>query len=124
MSRPPRCAPLRRATYARHRNPTTPPTHGGSWTFSGVDLADLDEDSIGDLTAFAGASTGLISDDDVRLTAEEIAPGSAALMIVYENRWAASFVAAVRRNGGELIAFERIHISDLIAALDAAEAAA
>ena len=93
-------------------------------TFSGVDLADLDEDSIGDLTAFAGASTGLISDDDVRLTAEEIAPGSAALMIVYENRWAASFVAAVRRNGGELIAFERIHISDLIAALDAAEAAA
>ena len=93
-------------------------------TFSGVDLADLDEDSVGDLTAFAGASTGLISDDDVRLTAEEIAPGSAALMIVYENRWAASFVAAVRRNGGELIAFERIHVSDLIAALDAAEAAA
>lgn len=44
-------------------------------------------------------------------------------MIVYENRWAASFVAAVRRNGGELIAFERIHVSDLIAALDAAETA-
>jgi uncharacterized membrane protein len=92
--------------------------------FSGVDLADLDQDSVGDLAEFAGASTGLISDDDVRLAAEEIAPGSAALMLVYENRWAASFVAAVRRNGGELIAFERIHVSDLIAALDAAEAAA
>jgi Family of unknown function (DUF6325) len=92
-------------------------------TFSGFDLADLDQDSVGDLSAFAGASTGLLSDDDVALAAGEIEPGTAALLIVYENRWAASFVAAVRRNGGELIAFERIRTRDLISALDAAEAA-
>lgn len=93
-------------------------------TFSGFDLADLDEGSPGDLTAFVGASTGLLSDDDVALAAEEIEPGAAALMIVYENRWAAPFVAAVRRNGGVPIAFERIRPQDLIDALDAAEAAA
>ena len=93
-------------------------------SFSGFNVADLDESRIGDLTAFAGASTGLISDDDVKLAADEIEPGTAAAMILYENRWAASFVSAVRRNGGELIAFERIHVADLIAALDAAEAAA
>lgn len=93
-------------------------------SFSGFNVADLDQDRIGDLTAFAGASTGLISDDDVKLAADQIEPGTAAAMIVYENRWAASFVSAVRRNGGELIAFERVHVSDLIAALDAAEAAA
>src|SRR5436305_14756942 len=29
-------------------------------TFSGFDLADLDQDTAGDLTAFAGASTGLL----------------------------------------------------------------
>ena len=45
-------------------------------------------------------------------------------MLVYENRWAGPFVAAVRRNGGELIANERIHTQDLIDALDAAESAA
>lgn len=92
-------------------------------TFAGFDAADLEENRIGDLTAFAGASTGLISDGDVKLAADEIEPGTAAVMIVYENRWAAPFVTAVRRNGGELIAFERIGVQDLSAALDAAEAA-
>ena len=93
-------------------------------TFSGFDIADLEQGSVGDLTAFVGASSGLLNDDDVALAAQEIEPGTAALLIVYENRWAAPFVAAVRRNGGELIGFERIRTRDLIDALDAAEAAA
>jgi hypothetical protein len=62
---------------------------------SGFDLADLDEDAAGDLTVFAGALTGLLDDDDVALTAAEIELGTAAVMIVYENRWAARFVGAV-----------------------------
>jgi hypothetical protein len=90
-------------------------------TFSGFDIADLDEESGGDLTVFAGASSGMIGDDDVKLVADEIEPGTAAVMIVYENRWAAEFVAAVRRNGGVLIANQRIgaqQILDAIAATD------
>jgi hypothetical protein len=39
-------------------------------------------------------------------------------MIVYENRWAAPFIAAVRRNGGEAVAFERIPVQALLDALD------
>lgn len=93
-------------------------------TFSGFDFADLDQDSVGDLAVFAGATTGLLSDEDVAQTAAEIEPGSAAAMIVYENRWAARFISAVRRNGGVLIANHRIGVQDLIDALDAAEAAA
>jgi Family of unknown function (DUF6325) len=93
-------------------------------TFSGFDLADLDEDSVGDLTVFAGANTGLLGDEDVALAAAQIEPGTAAVMILYENRWAAPFISAVRRNGGELIAFERIGAQELIDALEAAEAAA
>ena len=93
-------------------------------SFSGFDLADLDQDTVGDLTVFAGASTGLLSDNDVSLAAAEIEPGTAAVMIVYENRWAAPFATAVRRNGGVLIASERIGVQDLIDALEAAEAAA
>jgi Family of unknown function (DUF6325) len=93
-------------------------------TFSGFDFADLGEDSVGDLAAFAGASTGLIGDEDTALAAAQIEPGSAAAMIVYENRWAAPFIGAVHRNGGVLIANERIGVEDLIGALEAAEATA
>jgi hypothetical protein len=93
-------------------------------TFSGFDLADLDEDTAGDLTVFAGATSGLLNDDDVAAAAAEIEPGSAAMMIVYENTWAAHFIAAARRNGGELIASQRVGVQQLIDALDAAEAAA
>lgn len=93
-------------------------------TFSGFDLADLDAETAGDLTVFAGATTGLLDGDDVTAAAGEIEPGSAALLLVYENRWAAEFIAAVRRNGGTLIANQRIGAQDLIDALDAAETAA
>ena len=93
-------------------------------TFSGFDIADLDEDTAGDLKVFAGATSGLLDNDDVAAAAAEIEPGNAALMIVYENRWAAHFIAAVRRNGGELIAHQRVGVQQLIDALDAAEAAA
>ena len=93
-------------------------------TFGGFDIADLDEDTAGDLTVFAGAATGMLNDDDAALAAAEIEPGSAAVMIVYENRWAASFIAAVRRNGGTHIATERIGVQALIDAFQAAEAAA
>ncbi len=93
-------------------------------TFSGFDLADLDEDTAGDLTVFAGASTGLLDDDDVALAAGEIEAGSAAVIIVYENKWAARFVAAVRRNGGVVIASQRIGVQALADALADADAAA
>jgi hypothetical protein len=45
-------------------------------------------------------------------------------MIVYENRWAAPFIAAVHRNGGVVVDSQRIPVQDVIDALDAVEAAA
>jgi hypothetical protein len=93
-------------------------------TFSGFDATDLDEQSVGDFAEFTGASSGLLGDSDLETAADAIEPGSAAVMIVYENRWAAPFAAAVRRNGGVLVASERIPAQDLLDALDAAEAAA
>jgi len=93
-------------------------------TFGGFDFASLDEDTAGDLAVFAGANTGMLNDDDAALAAAEIEPGSAAVMIAYENRWAAPFIGAVHRNGGVLIANERIGVQALFDALEAAEAAA
>jgi Family of unknown function (DUF6325) len=73
---------------------------------------------------FEGASTGLLGEDDVATASEALEPGSAAVMIVYENRWAAPFAAAVRRNGGTVVGYQRIPAQDLMAAIDAAEASA
>jgi hypothetical protein len=92
-------------------------------SFSGFEAKNLDSKKVGDLTAFEGASSGLLGEEDAATAAGAIEPGTAAVMIVYENRWAAPFVAAVRRNGGVPIAFERIPAQDLIDSLDAAEAA-
>jgi Family of unknown function (DUF6325) len=92
-------------------------------TFSGFDARDLTDKGVGDFAVFEGASSGLLGDDDAAKVAEEIEPGSAAVMIVYENRWAAPFIAAVRRNGGEAVAFERIPVQALIDALDELDAA-
>ena len=91
-------------------------------TFSGFEAIDLEPDSVGDFKVFEGASTGLLGEDDVSTAAEALDPGSAAVMIVYENRWAAPFAAAVRRNGGVVVDNQRIPVADLMEALDAVEA--
>jgi hypothetical protein len=93
-------------------------------TFTGFDAHNLDDKGVGDFTVFEGASSGLLGEDDAETAADAIEPGSAAALIMYENRWAAPFAAAVRRNGGVLVANERIPVQDVVDALDAAEAAA
>ena len=91
-------------------------------TVSGFEATDLDGDSIGDLKVFEGASTGLLGEEDVASVGETLEPGTAAVMIVYENRWAAPFAAAVRRNGGVLVANHRITAQELMDAIDTADA--
>jgi hypothetical protein len=91
-------------------------------TVSGFEATDLDGDSIGDLKVFEGASTGLLGEDDVASVGETLEPGTAAVMIVYENRWAAPFAAAVRRSGGVLVANQRITVQELMDAIDTADA--
>jgi hypothetical protein len=93
-------------------------------TYSGFEATGLDDKGLGDFAAFEGASSGLLGDEDVATAADGIEPGSAAAILVYENRWAAPFAAAVRRNGGVLVDFQRVPVQDLIASLEAAEAAA
>lgn len=87
-----------------------------------VEVVDINGD--GDVTAFvqfAGARSGLLGDSDVQEAGAAMAPGTTAALIVFENAWAAPFVAAARRNGGEVIASMRIPASDVMDALDALE---
>jgi Family of unknown function (DUF6325) len=93
-------------------------------TFSGFEATDLTEKGVGDFKEFEGATSGLLGDDDVATASQALEPGSAAVMIVYENRWAGPFAAAVRRNGGVVIDNQRIPVQDVMDALDAVESTA
>lgn len=86
-----------------------------------LELADLGEE-VAELAVFEGASSGLLGDDDVAQAGDVLEPGTSAALLVFENSWAAPFVSAVRRSGGELVASGRIPAEDILAALDAAEA--
>ena len=88
---------------------------------AGIELADLG-DGAAELSVFEGASSGLISDEDVGEAASALQPGTSAALLVYENTWAGPFAAAVRRSGGQLVASGRIPVEDVLAVLDAAEA--
>lgn len=85
-----------------------------------VTVAELSQ--VPELAALARGISGILDDSDVAEVAEILEPNSTAAILVYENTWAAPFAAAVRRGGGQLVASGRIPVTDLIEALDAAEA--
>ena len=88
-----------------------------------IDIGDFDLDGYPDLAVFAGASSGLLDDEDRQEAGNAIEPGTAAAILVYENRWAAPFATALRKSGAQLVAQGRIPVNDIIAALDELEAA-
>jgi hypothetical protein len=88
-------------------------------TFSGFDATGIEQGSVGDFHVFEGASSGILGDDDIATAADAIEPGTSAVMIMYENRWAAPFVSAVHQNGGVFIDAQRIPHQDLIDAVAA-----
>ncbi len=96
---------------------------GEDGSVAGLEIADLG-DAVAEFAVFEGASSGLLSDDDVSEAGAALEPGTSAALLVYENRWAAPFATAVRRSGGQLVASGRIPVQAILAALDAAEATA
>jgi len=88
---------------------------------TGVALTDLDGDGHLDWLVFEGASSGLLDPADLETAGEVLEPGNSAGILVYENRWAAPFVTALRRSGAQLVSSGRIPVQTVLEALDAAE---
>jgi hypothetical protein len=86
-----------------------------------VALADIDHDGQFDLAVFEGASAGLIDASDIADAAPVIEPGSSAGILIFENRWAAPFVQALRRSDAQLVAAGYIPQDAVLASLDATE---
>jgi len=90
-------------------------------SFDVVEMHDTEEGSLGELHRLEANIAEILSADDIANVAAAIEPGSTAGVLVYENKWAAPFAAAVRHSGGQLVASGRIPIQALIAQFEAEE---
>lgn len=90
-------------------------------TVRGLEIAEVGGE-VAELSIFEGASSGLLSEEDIDEAGGVMEPGTSAALLVFENTWAAPFATAVRRSGGQLAASGRIPVQAVLAALDAAEA--
>ena len=83
-----------------------------------VEGQDIEEAGLG---VFHGAASGILGGDDLADLKAILEPGSTAVLLVYENLWAAPLATSLRRSGAQLVASGRIPVQALLAALDATE---
>ena len=88
----------------------------------GIDISEMNMDGDLDVTLFSEASAGLLDEGDLADAGGILEPGATAAVLVYENRWAAPFAAALRRSGAQLVASGRIPVQGILASLDALDA--
>ena len=75
---------------------------------SGLEIADLDGDGYTDLAVFEGARTGMLGDEDADVAGEALEPGETAVLICFENTWAAPFVPPCAATGVGCSHFQRV----------------
>jgi dihydroorotase-like cyclic amidohydrolase len=92
---------------------------GDDGSVAALDLGEVDGDS--GFEVFEGASSGLLSQEDLEEAAQALRPGTSAAVLVWENRWAAPVAVALRRSGGQLVASGRISVQAVLAAVEAIE---
>jgi len=78
-------------------------TSGGYIAVEPEELSGMAE-----LTTVEGKIGGLLSEDDIALACGAMSPGTSALIMVAEDRWARQLAEAVRRSGGRIVGGERI----------------
>lgn len=82
--------------------------------------AEIPDSEVG--AAFIGLDdeqNDLLSEEDLLEIAEELEPGTAALVIVWDNSWAAKFAQAVRQANGFLVRQDRIPHATVVSAIEA-----
>jgi hypothetical protein len=90
-------------------------------SFVSLSVQDLDAEG-GEWDLITGWSDGVLAQEDFDAVGAILQPGAAAAIIMYENTWAAPFAAAMLRAGGQVVAFDRIPVTEVVAAIEAAAA--
>ncbi|WP_372348190.1 DUF6325 family protein [Streptomyces sp. KL116D] len=88
-----------------------------------VDIVELvDEEVAETFGQVADVQFDLLSDEDLRAVAENLPPASSALVVAWENTWAARLATAVRESSGELLLLERVPRDAVVEAVTALDA--
>jgi uncharacterized membrane protein len=90
--------------------------------FDAFTTSELEANGLAQLGALAGASSGLLTDEDAADVATVLDAGSSALVLVFENLWAVPFAVTARKAGAQVVSTGRIPVQALIAQLDALDA--
>ncbi len=89
-------------------------------TDESISVVEVSEADVGDTFKRINESQfDLLSDEDLSDIANGLDPGSSALVVVWENSWAARMAAAVRASRGRVIDFERIPADRVVRAIAA-----
>jgi uncharacterized membrane protein len=84
-----------------------------------VEVLEVTDSELADAFEAISGRAELLNDDDLVEAAEDLTPGTAALLVVWENTWAAPLATAVRQANGQMIAFERVPRDAVVAAVEA-----
>ena len=90
-------------------------------TLTEVDVADLGEVDGVNLAQFAAVSSGLLDAGDIDAVGAEIAAGSLAAILVYEELSLLGVLAAWSTAGATILTETHLEPDDILAALDAAD---
>jgi hypothetical protein len=78
-------------------------------TVGSLEIGDLGPDlTPAFVSVDGGAGVGLLDPEDVVDVGGDLAPNTSALVLVFENAWAARFAGACRRAGGQLLDIARV----------------
>lgn len=82
-------------------------------------VVTLEVSDLGDeFEVFMGVSSGMLDESDLDEAAGALEAGRSAAVLVWENRWAAPFATALRKNGAQLVASGRLPVQAVLAALE------
>lgn len=87
-------------------------------------ISTFEYDELDELAVYAeidGDAGGVLSDEDLALAAEVLPANSSALLILWEDLWAAPLASAIRGAGGVIRGGERIPHDIVVAALGSME---
>jgi hypothetical protein len=87
-----------------------------------VEISDLPADEAVHVTVFDGLATGIMGEEDLAAAGEALEVDSRAIMLVFENTWAAKFAVAVREAGGVVVDQGRIPVQSIVGALEELDA--
>lgn len=94
-----------------------------SRTGDDIEVIEVEDSQVADAFAtLTGESLDLLNDVDLAEVGAGLEPDSSALVLVWENTWAAKLATAVRESGGYVVAQERIPADTVAIALEALSA--